>query len=451
MNGIKHCFILILVVILVTGCSGMAFNKAKEVDKIANYEEFISNYPDEVELALKAKLRIEELVYEQSKKTNSIYSYKNYLKKYPIGIFSKAAKSSIESISYQNAKQFNTVKSYEEFLGNYPAGRYTKEAKYLLEESVWKKAKNLDSIESYQWYLRDYKKGRYSSPATQLVKMLSNKSIHRQYSHLNKLVNEMAGDFQAPQKYLNLYNRLYYTKKQIVLVNSIQGPCREVFILGKQCITNVYSGKVLKNDLILMLGNKTVRTLHTVNALSTISASHDEEAYGDFGYLKEANSNLFTKQQPGNYAKKYYPTKFVKEVSSWSGFLHDIGKWMKNNPEITAALGVAAYSALSTDNDNSSYSTSSKSVNNDACINDAINTRIATCNVVPQFDCNMIGCPDDKIECDKGWSGRACEHDAVGVYYINTFGLKDFYCDTENNDNIDSDINVVINNICAQN
>ncbi len=84
------------------------------------------------------------------------------------------------------------------------------------------------------------------------------------------------------------------------------------------------------------------------------------------------------------------------------------------------------------------------------CYNQALD-RVAECKVVPQFNCSMTGCPDDKIECNMGWSGRACESNAAGSYYINTFGLKVFYCDTKNNDNKDSDINVVINNICLKN
>ncbi|HED34196.1 MAG TPA: hypothetical protein ENJ08_08290 [Gammaproteobacteria bacterium] len=83
------------------------------------------------------------------------------------------------------------------------------------------------------------------------------------------------------------------------------------------------------------------------------------------------------------------------------------------------------------------------------CYNQALD-RVAECKVVPQFNCTMIGCPDDKIECNLGWSGRACESDSAGSYYINTFGLKVFYCDTQNSDNRDSDINVVINNICLK-
>ncbi len=96
----------------------------------------------------------------------------------------------------------------------------------------------------------------------------------------------------------------------------------------------------------------------------------------------------------------------------------------------------------------------SKSVNNNnseyiRCYNQVID-RIAECKVVPQYDCSMTGCPDDRIECDKGWSGRACESNSAGAYYINTYGLKPFFCDTENRKNKDSDINVVINNICLQ-
>jgi len=83
------------------------------------------------------------------------------------------------------------------------------------------------------------------------------------------------------------------------------------------------------------------------------------------------------------------------------------------------------------------------------CYNQALD-RIAQCKVVPQFDCSMTGCPDDKIECNLGWSGRACESNSAGSYYINTFGLKPFYCDTQNNDNKDGDINVVIDSICLK-
>lgn len=458
MKLIHQCFISVFVLVFAVGCSGGAFKKAVEADTITSYEKFINNYSDNVTLASKARKRLEELVFVEAKETNSINGYEHYLALYKNGRFSNESRNNIEDLRYQDARLYNTTYSYKKYIGKYPDGKYTNEAKKIVEELIWGKLSLTDSKKSYQKYLKQYENGHFSSTARKLIQILSyNKNIHRQYYHIRRLVSGATKDLNAPQKYLDLYKKLYYTTKDLITINSTKGPCQEIFILGKRCITNIFSGRVMKNDLIFMMNQNKIRTLHTVENLTNINVNYDDEAYGDIGYLKReqniTNKNLFTKYPPNKFAKKYSPTIFVKETSDWSGTLHDIGKWMKNNPAITTALGVAAaYTVLSTDNDNSSNYAQNQGVTNDQCISNAINSRIATCNVIPQFECDAYrGCPEDKIECDKGWSGKTCESDSAGSYYINTFGLSDFYCDIKNNNNKSKDINIVINNICGEN
>lgn len=109
---LTRLLVIFSLLIFIVGCASVSslYNKARELNTIEAYEEFIQKYPDS-ELANEAKKRIEEL--EASKK------------------------------DFETAKTKNTIESYNVFIVKYPESEYVKEAKLKIREiSLLKKTIN---------------------------------------------------------------------------------------------------------------------------------------------------------------------------------------------------------------------------------------------------------------------------------------------------------------------
>jgi len=124
--------IIFCLIPFIVGCASVSYlyNKARELDTIEAYEEFIQKYPDS-KLANEAKKRIEEL--EASKK------------------------------DFETAKTKNTIESYNEFIIKHPESEYVKEAKLKIREISLRK-KNINDV--IKIFIDHGLKGEYISDDT---------------------------------------------------------------------------------------------------------------------------------------------------------------------------------------------------------------------------------------------------------------------------------------------
>jgi len=124
-------FIIFLTFVVSCGGENSLNEKAKELDSIESYENFLSKYP-ESQYALDVRSRIQILRYNQAKKTGTTESYEKFLSKYPNSKYDAELKERILILNYEQAKKDATKEAYKEFLRNYPNSKYTKEIKKLL-------------------------------------------------------------------------------------------------------------------------------------------------------------------------------------------------------------------------------------------------------------------------------------------------------------------------------
>ena len=82
-NTFVSLFIILCTVFLV-GCSGAAFNAAKEKNTIVAYDKFLREYEDS-EFAYQAKKLRENIKFKEAKESNTISGYDEYLKEYSDG------------------------------------------------------------------------------------------------------------------------------------------------------------------------------------------------------------------------------------------------------------------------------------------------------------------------------------------------------------------------------
>jgi hypothetical protein len=105
---------------------------------------------------------VERSDWEIAQAKSNPTALRDYLKKYPSGMFAEQALW--ESI--QNAEDPAEFKSY---LKRFPNGKNASLAMMLGENAAWERIKNSKNVSDYQTYLRDYPKGRFAEIAIRRV------------------------------------------------------------------------------------------------------------------------------------------------------------------------------------------------------------------------------------------------------------------------------------------
>lgn len=132
----------------------------------------------------------EENFWKQTSQTNTIESYQNYVKRFPLGMHSNAAIRTIKEYEaereeklWSETKSKNTVAAFKNYLKETRLKNHADGALKILseldkqnidpkEDECWKKAKQVNSIASYEGYLKKYSNGNFKNAALSGIKTL---------------------------------------------------------------------------------------------------------------------------------------------------------------------------------------------------------------------------------------------------------------------------------------
>lgn len=163
-----------------------AWKVAQIMNTTLSYKEYVEKYPGGIyvkEARDKIKeFKEDEASWEESKKKNSIQSYKSYLEKHPEGLFSSQAETKIKDLkgegkAWEVAKRINTIDSYEKYLKKFPEGQNVNEAILMIknisdDQKAWQFAAGMNTLESYKEYLAEYSDGLFAVQANKRIKKL---------------------------------------------------------------------------------------------------------------------------------------------------------------------------------------------------------------------------------------------------------------------------------------
>ena len=151
--------IILAVLLFITGCATeeRAWNKAKEENSIWSYEEFLLKYP-EGDYTEKAKLVLEEIYWQAALTT--INEDKN-------------RERHIVQDNYSIIIKVVRTETVEEYLDLFPEGKYVDEAREVLDEAAWWLAVEENTYAGYRDYLDKYPQGNYAREASRAVMFLS--------------------------------------------------------------------------------------------------------------------------------------------------------------------------------------------------------------------------------------------------------------------------------------
>ena len=164
-----------------------AFNRAKSINTMSSWEEFIGNYPNS-EHVLFARNKIKELKEEvdfnRAKSINTISSWEEFIEKYPnskrIPYTRNKIKELEEEEDLNRAKSDNTISSWEEFIEKYPNSKHMAYAKIKIRGFIDKAAaedfalsKRIDSLSKWKEFLAKYRRSSYADYAWRRIIDLS--------------------------------------------------------------------------------------------------------------------------------------------------------------------------------------------------------------------------------------------------------------------------------------
>jgi outer membrane protein assembly factor BamD (BamD/ComL family) len=92
--------IIMVIFVAISGCGAeeKSWEQVEKLDSIAAYRQFIEKYPDGI-YADKAQLKIEELDFKKAETRNTVQAYIRYLEKYPNGAYTEKVQLNIEIIT----------------------------------------------------------------------------------------------------------------------------------------------------------------------------------------------------------------------------------------------------------------------------------------------------------------------------------------------------------------
>lgn len=117
---------LIILAFAITGCEKKNWNEAKSINTIWSYKDFLKEYPEGV-FADSAHLKIDHFNYQTAKKVNRIEGYNKFLQNNPKDIYADSARFEIEKLTFKDVQFENTISAYERFLKEYPNSYFNEE------------------------------------------------------------------------------------------------------------------------------------------------------------------------------------------------------------------------------------------------------------------------------------------------------------------------------------
>lgn len=113
-------------------------------------------------VAIPDRAAIERNDWQQTQAIANVASYRDYLKKYPSGVFAEEA-------TWEAIRSSKNPDDFKRYLQTYPNGKNARLAMMLAEDSLWERIQTTKSTTEYQSYLREYPNGRYAELAIRRI------------------------------------------------------------------------------------------------------------------------------------------------------------------------------------------------------------------------------------------------------------------------------------------
>ncbi|NWF90066.1 MAG: hypothetical protein HXY50_11475 [Ignavibacteriaceae bacterium] len=179
----KSIYILIGLLFSQFGCSGSkeAWDNARRTDTIYSYEQFLEEYPNS-DFSNEARNILDKLyekrAWDKARLGDNISSYEEFIILFPQSELKKTALERINEIKidkfWEQTRKINTIDSYNDFLLLYPNSKYETIAKEklntLIEWKNWDEVLLKNSLKDFYNFISNYPQSKYVEIAKSKIK-----------------------------------------------------------------------------------------------------------------------------------------------------------------------------------------------------------------------------------------------------------------------------------------
>jgi len=136
-----------------------AWNKIKESTVAADYHAFLQKFPNG-SLAARAREKMNTLgdpVWNELKKSNDPFRYRDYIKANPNSPFLDQAKARLEvltvaAVEWEKVRATDDLTTIMKYISSNPSGPFTEDAKKLIEARLWAATVGPDALSALEFY-----------------------------------------------------------------------------------------------------------------------------------------------------------------------------------------------------------------------------------------------------------------------------------------------------------
>ncbi|MDP8255818.1 MAG: hypothetical protein P9M14_08715, partial [Candidatus Alcyoniella australis] len=153
---------------LLIGCAGSAFNKARQADTVQAWQGFADKYPDHPQ----SPWAQERAAYLGAKSLDTEDAWTLFLQQYPDGSHANRARINLDKAAYHQAQDLNTLTALENYLRRFPQGAYREQAEQRIYSISWAQAEAEHSFDAYENFLREHPDAPQADQAEQGIMLL---------------------------------------------------------------------------------------------------------------------------------------------------------------------------------------------------------------------------------------------------------------------------------------
>ena len=144
-----------------------AFDKAKSLNTLEAYQNFINLYPNAIQ-NVEAISKRNERAFEKVKSLNTLEAYQNFINLYPNASQITEAISKRNERAFDLAKTADNINDYKKFISNYQKAKEVKEAWTRIHELAFMIAEKENTAKAYKKFMDEYPKCKQYDAAFKL-------------------------------------------------------------------------------------------------------------------------------------------------------------------------------------------------------------------------------------------------------------------------------------------
>jgi hypothetical protein len=224
----------------------LAYEQVKQSEDIKQYEDFINNYPDAIQIS-EAKQWLNERVLNEILKSGDIDSLKNFANRTTNMDFKQKALDEVDRLSFKKALESNTIVAYNKYIKDFPNGQYVKVAKNKMNSVKYEQYVSDGNLSDLIYFVEHNPNDNNYQTAFEKLKLMA-------LEHLSIKAMKIIQSTNNNTEYLNTFCKRYVSDYSLSSIEKIIEAFPEI-----------------KNESYILEAKKKAQTIHQLLTKSKLT------------------------------------------------------------------------------------------------------------------------------------------------------------------------------------